>query len=241
MSDTCRSWGCDGIPTCFRQCVCVCVCQSTVPIVPTSGCFKPRILRHCLLLPPLETSLAFRFPLFRFVSKTPLKMLVKEGGACTAGFKGSCFGIGLMKKFRHHLGNRFGTQPLGSCGPGTDPFRASGPKWGRKWPKHGFWPDLGNGGKMAWKTGKIPKMEKWPENGISGHFSFFAGHVSPILQVRPNPLFGPFSSPFRAGGPKWICTRSTGSQPNPHFQGENTHTHKSVGRKCRSSAFLAAT
>ena len=106
---------------------------------------------------------------------------------------------------------------LESRGPGIDPFRAGGPKWGRKWPKNGFWPHLKNGGKMARKMRKMAwKMEnidrKWPENGISAHFSHFPGDVSSIFQVRPKSIFRPFSSPFRAGGPKWIYTRSAGFQ-----------------------------
>ena len=49
-----------------------------------------------------------------------------------------------------------------------------------------------------------------------GHFSHFPGHFSPIFQVRPKSIFRPFSSfPFRAGGPKWIYTRSTGFQGKP--------------------------
>ena len=72
-------------------------------------------------------------------------------------------------------------------------------------------------GKMARKMRKMArKMEKmarkWFENGISGHFPHFPGHVSPIFQVRPKSIFRPFSSPFRAGGPKRIYTRSTGFQ-----------------------------
>ena len=31
---------------------------------------------------------------------------------------------------------------LQSRGPRADPFRAGGPKWGREWPKSGFWPHL---------------------------------------------------------------------------------------------------
>ena len=77
---------------------------------------------------------------------------------------------------------------------------ASPEKTGGKWP-----------GKMAWKMEKMAR--KRFENGISAHFSHFPGHVSTIFQVRPKSIFRPFSSPFRAGGPKWICTRSTGFQP----------------------------
>ena len=109
------------------------------------------------------------------------------------------------------------TLELESRGPGIDPFRASGLKWARKWPKHGFWPHLKNGRKLARKMRKMErKMEKmarkWFENGFSGHFSHFPGYVSTIFQVRPKSMFRPFSSPFRAGGPKWIYTRSTGFQ-----------------------------
>ena len=46
-------------------------------------------------------------------------------------------------------------QKLESRGPGIDPFRASGPKWGRKWPKNGLWPHLKNGGKMVRKMRMI--------------------------------------------------------------------------------------
>ena len=71
---------------------------------------------------------------------------------------------------------------LQSRGPGTDPCRTS---------------------IMA---------RKWLKKGFSDHFSNFPGHYSPISHVRPKSMFGAFSSPFRAGGPKWICTRSTGLQ-----------------------------
>ena len=94
---------------------------------------------------------------------------------------------------------------LESRGPGTDPFRASGPKWGRKWPKNGFWPHLKKGEKMAQKMTKMAwKMEKMArkrfENGISGHFPHFPGHVSPTFQVRPKSIFRPFSSPEARNG-----------------------------------------
>ena len=99
--------------------------------------------------------------------------------------------------------------PLGleSRGPGIDPFRASGPKWGRKWPTNGFWPHLKNGGKMAWKMRKMArkmgkKARKWFENGISDHFSHFPGHVSPIFRVRPKSIFRPFSSPISGRRPE---------------------------------------
>ena len=54
--------------------------------------------------------------------------------------------------------------------------------------KKGFWPHLANGGKMARKMGKMARP----------------GEAK--IHVRP------FSSPFRAGGPKWIWLRSTGLQ-----------------------------
>ena len=57
---------------------------------------------------------------------------------------------------------------------------------------------------------------KWFENGILGHFSHFPGHFSPIFQVRPKSIFRPFSSLFRARGPKWLCTKSTGLQNFGH-------------------------
>ena len=99
---------------------------------------------------------------------------------------------------------------LESRGPGIDPFRASGPKWGRKWPKHGFWPHLKNGGIMDRKREKMARKSIFEP--FSGHFFHSLGHFSPIFQVRPKSIFRPFSSPFRAGGPKWIYTRSTGFQ-----------------------------
>ena len=105
---------------------------------------------------------------------------------------------------------RFLRLALESRGPGIDPFRAGGPKWGRKWPKNGFWPHLKNGGKMARKMEKM--APKWFDNGIPGHFPHFPGHASPIFLVRPKSIFRPFPFPFRAGGPKWIYTRSTGFQ-----------------------------
>ena len=120
--------------------------------------------------------------------------------------------VGVGKKMRWYI-----LLELESRGPGIDPFRASGPKWGRKWPENGFWAHLKNGWKMGRKMRKMAwKMEKmarkWFENGISGHISHFPGHVSPIFQVRPKSIFRPFSCPFRARGPKWIYTRSTGFQ-----------------------------
>ena len=69
------------------------------------------------------------------------------------------------------------------------------------------------GEKWPGKCEKWPgKWKKWSENGISGHFSHFPGHVSPFFRARPKSIFRPFSSPFWAGGPKWIYTRSTGFQ-----------------------------
>ena len=50
------------------------------------------------------------------------------------------------------------------------------------------------------------KWEKWPE--IPSHFrAIFPILRAIFLQERPKSIFRPFSSPFRAGGPKWICTR----------------------------------
>ena len=79
---------------------------------------------------------------------------------------------------------------LESRGPGIDPFRASGPKWGRKWRKNGFWHDLKNGGKMARKMGKMAqKMEKiWHENGSKMEFRA----VFRIFRA----VFPPFSGPW---------------------------------------------
>ena len=70
---------------------------------------------------------------------------------------------------------------------------------------------------MAWKMGKMGRNSIFePFSGhffhFPGHFSHFPVHVSPIFQMRPKSIFRPFSSPFRAGGPKWIYTRSTGFQ-----------------------------
>ena len=69
-------------------------------------------------------------------------------------------------------------------------------KWGRRWPKSGFWSHLKNGGKRARKMGKwpgkrknVPKMvRKWsfrrffPFSGPC--FPHFSGHGQ-------NPFFGP--------------------------------------------------
>ena len=68
---------------------------------------------------------------------------------------------------------------------------ASPQKWGKNRPENEK-----NGLEME----KIAR--KWFENGFSGHFSHLPVHVSPIFQVRPKSIFRPFSSPFRAGGPK---------------------------------------
>ena len=107
----------------------------------------------------------------------------------------------------YKIGRRKKKTPKGvdleSRGPRIDPFRASGPKWGRKWPKNGFWPHLKNGAKMARKRRRMArKMEKmgpkWFENGISGPFSPFSRpcfpHVSGEAKIRP--LFGHFRPHF---------------------------------------------
>ena len=70
-------------------------------------------------------------------------------------------------------------QNLQSRGPGVDPFRASGPKWGRQWPKNGFWPHPKNGGNMA---GKLEKRAEIP----------FSNHFRAIFFPFPG-LFSPFS------------------------------------------------
>ena len=84
---------------------------------------------------------------------------------------------------------------LESRGPGIDPCRASGPKWGQQWPKHGFWPRLKNGGKWPTKMEKIAR--KWFENGSSGHFSYLPGHVSPHFsgeaKIHFSAIFVPIS------------------------------------------------
>ena len=84
--------------------------------------------------------------------------------------------------------------------------------------------DLG----LAWKMGKngpenekkksLAKMgRKWSENGIAGHFSLFFGPCFPHSSGEAKKsIFRPFSSPFRAGGQKWIYTRSTGFQTQWH-------------------------
>ena len=91
------------------------------------------------------------------------------------------------------------------------------PKRGREWPKNGFWPCQKNGGSMARKMGKMARNSIFEPFWahffhFPVHFSHFPGHFPPIFQVRPKSIFRPFSSPFRAGGPKWIYTRSTGFQ-----------------------------
>ena len=77
-----------------------------------------------------------------------------------------------------------------------------------------------NGWKMdfglTWEWGENSrKMEKWPEN--PSHFlAIFLPFSRPFFSHFPGEakihVSAPFSSPFRAGGPKWICTRSTGLQ-----------------------------
>ena len=79
----------------------------------------------------------------------------------------------------HSFRSRSGCWPflgLQSCGPGKDPFRASGPKWGRKWPKNGFWPHLGNGANRAWKMGKMARNSVFEP--FLGDFLHFSGHSS---------------------------------------------------------------
>ena len=72
-------------------------------------------------------------------------------------------------------------------------------KWGKRGPENGK-----NGPKSIFEP-FLGHFFHFP-----GHFSHFTGHFSPIFQMRPKSIFRPFSSPFRAGGPKRIYTRSTG-------------------------------
>ena len=98
---------------------------------------------------------------------------------------------------------------LESRGPHIDPFRAFGLKWERKWPKNGFWPlpwKMGKNGLESGKNGRHPFLSHF------GPLSHSPEHFPPIFQVRPKSIFRSFSSPFRARGPKWICTRPTGLQ-----------------------------
>ena len=78
------------------------------------------------------------------------------------------------------------TLGLESRGPRIDPFRASGPKWGRKWPKNGFWPCQKNGGSMARKMAK---------NGPKFHFRTILGPFFPFSGPF-SPFCGPFSPHF---------------------------------------------
>ena len=76
---------------------------------------------------------------------------------------------------------------LPSRGPGTEPCRASSPKWGRKWPKNRFWwPHPENGGKTA---------EERTQNGSNmgfGPFSPFCGCFSHMSRGRqPKSIFQP--------------------------------------------------
>ena len=120
---------------------------------------------------------------------------------------------------------------LESRGPGIDPFRAGGPKWGRKWPKHGFWPP-GKWEKMARKMEKnSPKMVgKWN----FGPFFSFPCHVSPIFQVRPpksifrrhfRPHFGPEAQNGSIPGPR-------GSQPWSSVGATHTSPHRTDQYLC---------
>ena len=90
---------------------------------------------------------------------------------------------------------------------------ASPEKWGKHGPENGK-----NGPKFHFRTifGLF-----FP---FSGPFFSFSGPFSTHFQVRRKSIFRPFSSPFRAGGPKWIYTRSTGFQPLVF--NTNTHTSK---------------
>ena len=72
-----------------------------------------------------------------------------------------------------------------------------------------------------------------------GPFSPFSGPCFPHFSgIRPKSIFRPFSSPFRAGGPKWIYTRSTG------FETPGLETFQANGWiiwRCRLVTILIAT
>ena len=59
---------------------------------------------------------------------------------------------------------------------------------------------------------------KWPEIDFRAIFPI-SGPFFPRFPGEAKSIFRPFLSPFRAGGPNWICTRSTGSQQNLQSRG----------------------
>ena len=97
---------------------------------------------------------------------------------------------------------------LQSRGPPTDPFSGLQREMATK---NGFGPHLENGGNVARKMGKMAR--KWLENEISGQLPILQAICPPFSRSGQNPFFGHFRPLFRAGGPKWICKRSTGLQP----------------------------
>ena len=117
---------------------------------------------------------------------------------------------------------------LESRGPGIDPFRASCPKWARKWPKNGFWPHQKNGGKMAWKMEKMArKMEKMARNGSKMEFRA----IFPIFRAMFPPFFGqcqnPFSGHFR---PHFGPEARNGSFPGPRDYKARVNYHQISGK-----------
>ena len=117
------------------------------------------------------------------------------------------------------LGPAMAAPTLGACamttkfldletrGPRIDPFRASGPKWGRKWPKNGYWPHLKNGGSMARKMGKMARNSIFEPFWahffhFPGQFSHFPGRFRPICQVRPKSIFSAIFVPISGRRPE---------------------------------------
>ena len=87
---------------------------------------------------------------------------------------------------------------LESCRPGIDPIRASGPKWGRKWPKNAF---LASPEK--WGTHGLENGEKWAEIPFSKHFRAISQAIFlifrpffPIFQMRPKSIFSAIFVPI---------------------------------------------
>ena len=95
-----------------------------------------------------------------------------------------------MNKHSPKLSRIFWRFYLLQCrGPGTDPFRARGPKWGLKWPKIGNWPHPGKWGKSGRENG--------PKNMEFRPIFPFSAPLFPHSWVRLNSkIFGHFRPHF---------------------------------------------